>query len=102
MDSIGENYIQLRKFSLSNFYFAFVDVPSFMSESVFRQSKTKVKITHYGKLNNNDYIVVICKVKMEDKEKFIENMTKLQNNMMICNYQDYKDVCLEFISQFKK
>ena len=102
MESVGINYIQLRKFSLSNFYFAFVDIPRFMSESIFKQSGIKIKITHYGELKNNDYIVVICKVKMEDGEKFVSDMKKLQNNMIICNYNDYEDVCKEFISQFKK
>ena len=52
--------------------------------------------------NDSEYIVVFCKVKKKDREKFLESLNLLETKMELMGYSDYEEFCEPFVNHFSK
>jgi hypothetical protein len=87
------NYFSIEQFSLFYKHYAFVDTYEYLADNLFIQEKMRV---HFGNEYNKKgckYVIVLCRVKKRDEEKFLKVMEKLKNKMLILGNRDYIEFC---------
>lgn len=86
-----ENYLQFKTSRLSRYNaFAYIDTNEFLADQIFINRKLPVKfLSHFGR-KDSKYIIVFCKVKKKDKEKFLQALKELSNKMLLMGHTDYE------------
>lgn len=93
-----ENYLAFKEFSLLYDHYAFVDVPEYYADQLFIQHQVRV---HFGKeLRHADhpYIIIFCKVRKRDRDRFLAALSDLKRKMILCGYLDYEPFCENVIA----
>lgn len=90
---LGSNFVQLSCVSLRSACFCYMDVKKFKADSIFVRKKMRVKFLRHACNDKNDYVIVVCKILKKDIDNFVEAMTELKNNMLLCGHTDYLDEC---------
>ena len=81
--------------------FFYVDTPDYKADGLFEKYGVKVKfIGDYAKEANN-YVIVECRVKVEDGKDFLNIMHELQRLMLICGHRDYEEFCREWVAKME-
>lgn len=94
-----ENFFTLKSLSPIYAYYAYIDVPQHYADSLFIQHRVKV---HFDKeLNHPEhpYVVVFCKVRKRDRERFLAALSELNRKMILCGHPDYEAFCESFIAK---
>jgi len=88
-----KNYIKLQKRSLFYNYYIFVDTKDYLADGLFIKNKVYV---HFGKeytKQNCDYIIIFCKVRKKDEERFLHALKQLENKMLLLEQFYYPEFC---------
>lgn len=95
------NYIPIHSYNPFICRFMYFDIrEKYLADNLFIQHKMKVKFgPEFGKPGTN-YVLIHCKIKKRDKEKFLQAMKELQNKALLLGYDDYNDFCSERMKQF--
>lgn len=89
----GKNYWRLQRFSLLYKYYAFVDTEEYLGDQLFIQQKVSVSFgKEYGK-KGNDYLIIFCKVRRKDENKFLKALDELEKKMLLMGHHDYPSFC---------
>lgn len=97
------NYYQLlRRFSLFNTYFAFLDTEDYLADGLF--IKHQVRVYFGDEFVNPDipYRIIFCHVRKWDKERFCAAMSELPAKMLLCGNVDYLSVCADLWEKMLK
>lgn len=92
-----KNYLQFKQFSLLFDHYAFVDVPQYYADQLFIQHQVRV---HFGREcvhPDHPYVIVFCKVRKRDRDKFLAALADLFPKMILCGYPKYESFCQSFI-----
>lgn len=88
-----KNYGLINRFSFKYDHFYFVDTTEYLADRIFIRRKINVKMgDEYGS-DQSDYVIVFCKVRKKDRERFQEAMKELEQKMLILGHRDYIDFC---------
>ena len=87
------NGIRLKKFSLFFDYYAYIDTPDYLADSLFIKHKVSVCCMQEYCHPATEYIVILCKCLKKDSERFCTALEELSNKMLICGHPDYIDFC---------
>ena len=96
------NYIRFKQFSLLWDHYAFIDVPAYLADQLFIRHRVTV---HFGEeLHHPEagYMIIFCKVRKKDSERFLDALSELPNKMLICGHLDYEDYCDDIIGRIEK
>lgn len=85
----------LRKMSLFNQYFAFLDSEDYLADSLFILHKVRVTFCAEYQHKDKPYRVILCRCRKKDIEGFLSAMVELPRKMLICGHQDYLEVSEE-------
>ncbi len=94
-----KNYLELEQYSLLYDHFAFVDVPGYYADQLFIRHQVTV---HFGKeFQHPDqlYVVIFCKVRKQDRNRFLSALSDLNRKMILCGYPGYEEFCASFITK---
>lgn len=91
-----KNFIQLEKFSLRYKYFCFIDTQEYLADSLFIKHKVRVWFQNEAHNPNTEFIIIFCKVKKDDADRFAEALEELNNKMTLLGHPDYENFCKEF------
>lgn len=94
-----KNYFTLERFSLLYDYYAFIDVPEYYADQLFIQHKVTVRFGHEYKHPNQPYIIIFCKVRKRDRDRFLSALSELNLKMILCGYPGYEEFCNTFIAK---
>lgn len=97
-----KNYIEFTNKALIYKSFAYVDTDEYLADSLFINNKLRVKYGKEYKHERSKYIIIFCKIKKADTEKFYASMEKLKNKMLLMGNTDYLDFCEVFIGEYDK
>lgn len=86
-------YMPIRKFSLLNSYFAIVDMPEYLADSLFVHNEVEVFFGDEYHHKDWEYVVVFCHVRKWNVKKFKKAMSMLPSKMMLWGHGDYLSVC---------
>ena len=84
-----KNFIKLGGFSFFHYNYMYIDASKYLADSLLAKNKLSIKFKGDYISPDGKYIVVFCKVKKDDEEKFIQTMEELERNMLLCGYTDY-------------
>ena len=90
------HYIKLEQFSLLNCHYAFVDTPEYLADQLFIRHEVKVRFGQEFHHPDKDYIVIICRVRKKDEQRFLDALNELPGKMALLGYADYPQFCEEF------
>ena len=90
------NHIPLEKISLRYKYFCFIDAKEYLADALFIKHKVRVWFQKEAYKPNTDFVVIICKVKKNDTNKFLEALEELNKKMILLGHSDYHNFCKEF------
>ena len=90
--------------TLSPFYlrFAYLDIPEYVADTIFIQNKLHVKFGKEFKKEGNPYIIIMCKIRKKDFDKFEKSLEELERRMLLTGHTDYIEKCEEVKSWFTK
>lgn len=96
-----ENYLQLKTSRLSRYStFAYIDTNEFLADQIFVNKELSVKfLSHFGR-NDSKYVIVFCKIKKKDKEKFLQSLKELNNKMLLMGHTDYESFSSKLFTAF--
>ena len=91
-----ENFIKLEsRFSLISDQYLYVDTPDYLADQLFINEKLSVNFKEEYRKDNCDYVLIFCKVRKKDKEKFLRAMEKLHSKVILFGHNDYDKFCKE-------
>ena len=93
------NYFTLERFSLRYDHYAFIDVPEYYADQLFIQHQVTV---HFGKEFRHPeqlYVIIFCKVRKWDRDRFLAALSELNRKMILCGYPGYEEFCTSFIAK---
>ena len=89
-----KNYIKLKKFSLFKNYYVFVDTKDYLADQIFIRNKVKVDFGEEASCEDYPkYVVIFCKIKKKDNNKFLKSLEELERKMLILGHTDYGNIC---------
>lgn len=87
---LNNNYIKLRKSSLFYFYYAYIDVKSFLADEFFIDKQVKVKFLRDYQKQEADFIISLVKINKKDEDIFLEALKNLDKNIILVGYNNDK------------
>lgn len=97
----AKNYFALQKFSLLYDHYAFVDAPEYLADQLFIRHQVTVHFGHEFTHPDHPYVIIFCKVRKKDSERFLLALDELHNKMILCGHPNYEDFCHEFIDRVR-
>lgn len=97
-----KNYFTIEQFSLLYDRYAFVDGPEYYADQLFIKHKVTVKFGHEYRHPDEPYVIIFCKVRKRDRDRFLAALSELPNKMILCGYPQYDTFCKEFIGKMEK
>lgn len=94
-----KNYFTLEKFSLLYDHYAFIDVPEYYADQLFIENKVTVRFGHEYKHPDQPYVIIFCKVRKRDRERFLAALGEMNRKMILCGYPEYEEFCSSFLDQ---
>ena len=94
-----KNYFTLERFSLLYDHYAFIDVPEYYADQLFIQHKVTVRFGNEFQHPDQPYVVIFCKVRKRDRDRFLAALSELNRKMILCGYPGYEAFCASFIAQ---
>lgn len=93
-----KNYLTLNRFSLLYDHYAFIDVPVYYADQLFIRHQVTVRFGKEYRHPDQPYVVVFCKVRKQDRNRFLSALSDLNRKMILCGYPGYQDFCASFIA----
>lgn len=94
------NYIPIDKISIKYKNFCFIDTEEYLADALFIKNKVRVWFKEEAYKPDTDFIVIFCKVKKCDEDKFLEALEELKKKMILFGHSGYPDFCKEFCENF--
>ena len=90
-----KNYLKQSDKRLFYDLYAYVDTTQYLADNIFIQEKIRVRFD--GELRNpdNQYRIVLCRVRKKDAERFARAMELLYNKMLLMGHTDIDDYLKE-------
>lgn len=90
---MNKNYIKLDVFSLMYNHYVFIDTDEYLADKLFIDYEVKVEFGKEYIKEDSSYVVIFCKVRKGDDNKFQEALGDLHNKMLLMGHADYNDEC---------
>lgn len=94
-----KNYLTLERCSLLYDHYAFIDVPEYYADQLFVQHQVTVRFGKEYKHPDYPYVVIFCKVRKRDRDKFLTALSELDRKMILRGYPRYEEFCNAFIAK---
>ena len=94
-----KNYFTLEQFSLLYDHYAFIDVPEYYADQLFIQHQVWVRFGKEFQHPDQPYVIIFCKVRKRDRERFLSALSELNRKMILCGYLGYEEFCHGFITK---
>lgn len=90
------NYLKLKTFSPFSYQFMYLDTADHLADNIFIKNELPVKFCGDFVKENENYSIIVCKIKKNDFEKFDKSMEELEKKMLLMGNVDYVEKCNEF------
>lgn len=97
-----KNYFTLEKFSLLYDYYAFIDVPDYYADQLFIRHQVTVRFGNEYRHPDQPYVIIFCKVRKRDSERFLSALSELNRKMILCGYPSYEEFFSDFIAKMSE
>ena len=94
-----KNYLALAQCSLLYDHFAFVDVPEYYADQLFIRHQVTVRFGNEYQHPDHPYVIIFCKVRKRDRDRFLAALSDLNRKMLLCGYPGYEEFCASFIAK---
>lgn len=94
-----KNYLTLERFSMLYDHYAFIDVPEYYADQLFIQHQVTVRFGKEFQHPDHPYVVIFCKVRKRDRDKFLSALSELNRKIILCGYPEYEEFCASFITK---
>ena len=87
------NYHKFQWRSLLYEQYAYVDVPDYYADPLLDKHNVQVEYCDEYIDTVAGYVIVCCKVKKWQRQRFLAAMEELPRKMLLCGYPDYEEYC---------
>lgn len=84
---------ELKRFSLFNTHFVFLDSEDYLADGLFIKHQVRVYFGDEFMKPGSPYCVIFCHVRRRDVERFHTAVSELPNKMLLYGNVDYLNVC---------
>lgn len=95
-------YMHLERINPFYSYYAYFDVPEFFADQLFIQHQVRVHFSGEYQKKGKQYVIVLCRVRKKDEERFLEALSELPRKMLLLGYTNYLKDCFELIEHIEK
>ena len=95
-------YMHLQRINPFYSYYAYLDVTEFFADQLFIQHQVRVHFFGEYHKKGKPYVIVLCRVRKKDEERFLEVLRGLPRKMLLLGYPNYLEDCSELIEQIEK
>lgn len=95
-------YMHLERINPFYSYYAYFDVPEFFADQLFIQHQVRVHFSGEYQKKRKQYVIVLCRVRKRDEDRFLEALSELPRKMLLLGYTNYLEDCSELIEQIEK
>ncbi len=88
-----ENFMHMRKFSLRNDYYCFVDTGEYLADGLFVRNRVRVDFKREFAREGDPYRLIYCRTRKKDRERFLDALEQLKDKMLLCGHADYGEFC---------
>ena len=85
-----KNYLSLNRFSLLYDHYAIIDVPEYYADQLFIRHQVTVRFGKEFQHPDQPYVVIFCKVRKRDRNRFLSALSDLNRKMLLCGYPGYE------------
>ena len=75
---------------------------SFFADQLFIQHQVRVHFSGEYQKKGKQYVIVLCRVRKKDEERFLEALRELPRKMLLLGYTNYLEDCSELIEHIEK
>lgn len=83
------NYLRIKRLSLCNVDYIYLDHESHMADSLFIQNEVQVKFLGEFKKKNSEWEYVRCRINKKDIDQFKDALTRLHDKCRLCGIKGY-------------
>lgn len=87
------NYFEVRTFSLKYRRYVYIDTLDYKADSVIMNSNIRMKIIKEFIKEEDEYVLIYCKVRKDDAIRFENAMERVKNKILLCGHSDYEKYC---------
>lgn len=95
-------YMHLERINPFYSYYAYFDVPEFFADQLFIQHQVRVRFSGEYQKKGKQYVIVLCRVRKKDEERFLEALGELPRKVLLLGYPNYLKDCSELIEHIEK
>ena len=91
------NYYKLDDKSLFYAFYIYADTKDYSADHIlYTNGIRKIKFMQELHCTENDYAVILCRIRRKYEKAFIKSMEELKNKLLILGYTDYEQFCIDF------
>jgi len=79
-----------------------IDTPEYLADSLFIQEQVRVDFGKEYRKEDSAYVMIFCKIRKKDENKFLKALGRLENKMLLMGYRDYRNFCRDFFDGIEK
>lgn len=95
-------YLHLERFSLLYSHYAILDTSDYYADQLFIKHQVTVRFGMEYAHPDAPYLIVFCRVRKKDEQRFLTALEELPNKMVLCGHPDYPTFCKAFIDQMER
>ncbi len=88
-----KNYWKIKSISLLFFRFAFIDTNDYLADQLFIRHKVRVWFEKEFEKRNSPFRLILCKVRRQDVDRFLDALGEMENKMILRGYSGYTEFC---------
>lgn len=74
-------------------------VPEYYADQLFIEHKVKVRFGREYRHHDYPYVIIFCKVRKSDRDRFLAALGGINRKMLLCGYPSYEEFCRTFIAK---
>lgn len=95
-------YKKLRCFNPFSVQYMYLDHKDFLADQLFTSEKVHVRFGREMVKEGSDYVIVFCKIRKKDEERFLRALDRLPAKMLLFGFKEYTLVCEELTGMILK
>ena len=88
-----KNYMDLGRFLLIYYRFAFWDTEDYLADQLFIRHRVRVRFGDEYVHPEYPYRVIFCRIRRKDKQRFLDALAEMSNKMALLGHPDYDAFC---------
>lgn len=102
VDEPVKNYFRIRRLSLINCYYCYVDLPDYYADNLFIKHRVTVDFGEEWAHPDEKYLFIFCRCRRWRRHSLVAALRELPYIMALNGHGDYDDFCNKYVARLDK